>query len=110
MFGQLRMREENWWIFKSVKPFDVYLSNIPSQTSSQFPQFIHINPDQVGQSYRSSGPTGYDSLTYERLTAHELGHAAMGTLDSGPLRMENVWRNENPVMQQLGDPNCYRAS
>jgi len=34
-----------------------------------------------------------------------LGHAAMGNLDNGPGRMNNVNWNENPVMRQLGDFN-----
>ena len=39
----------------------------------------------------------------ERIFAHELGHTAMGNLDNGPGRMNNVNWNENPVMRLLGD-------
>jgi hypothetical protein len=39
-----------------------------------------------------------------RILAHETGHAATGTHDDGPGQMNNVNQNENPIMQQLGQP------
>ncbi|MCW5631785.1 MAG: Ig-like domain-containing protein [Rubrivivax sp.] len=40
--------------------------------------------------------------------AHEMGHV-LGTADSGPNRMDNVKKNENPVRRELGYPEriCY---
>jgi hypothetical protein len=54
-------------------------------------------------------PDTVSPFTLERIFAHELGHAAMGNLDNGPGRMNNVNWNENPVMRQLGDFNDRTA-
>ena len=40
----------------------------------------------------------------ERVVGHEIGHAATGTQDDGPNQMNNVKQNENPIMQELGQP------
>jgi hypothetical protein len=39
-----------------------------------------------------------------RELTHELGHVMMGEYDNGPDAMNNVNRNENPIMEALGEP------
>ncbi len=40
----------------------------------------------------------------DRILAHELGHAITGIKDDGPGNMANVFANENPIMDALGEP------
>ena len=39
-----------------------------------------------------------------RVLAHELGHKIMGDLDDGLKHLNNTKRNENPIMNNLGEP------
>lgn len=64
-------------------------------------QVTRLDYHDVGTSYTSRFGGGTFSL--ERIFAHELGHSAMGNLDNGPGRMNNINWNENPVMRRLGD-------
>jgi len=38
----------------------------------------------------------------ERIIGHELGHSVTGVTDSGPDQMNNVKKNENPIVTELG--------
>lgn len=40
----------------------------------------------------------------DAILGHEMGHAATGTLDDGPDRMNNVRQNENPIRDRLKQP------
>jgi len=64
---------------------------------------IAIDANQIGQAYTSLRPGGV--FSYERIIAHELGHAAFGDTDTGIDNMFNVKWNENWVMNELGDAN-----
>jgi hypothetical protein len=66
-----------------------------------------LDRHDIGAGYSSR--FGGGAYTLERIFAHELGHAAMGNLDNGPGRMNNVNWNENTVMRQLGDFNDRTA-
>jgi hypothetical protein len=66
-------------------------------------QIIAIDLNDIGRAYNSLRPGGVYS--YERVLAHELGHAAFGDRDIGIDRMFNVEWNENWVMNELGDTN-----
>ncbi len=89
----------------SVKPFDILLAKNPigsyTYTGSQG---LVLDLRQVGAySYVFRDPISGFSL--QRIIAHELGHAAMGTSDDGPMRMNNVNKHENVIMRELGDTN-----
>jgi hypothetical protein len=61
---------------------------------------ISIDPDtSVGF---LAGETVLEAST-ERKLAHEFGHEVMGDRDDGFLNMNNVERNENPIMHELGE-------
>jgi RHS repeat-associated protein len=60
-----------------------------------------INPD-VNIYIPVQGGRAQASLA--RIIAHELGHSLMGDADDGPCRMNNIKRNENPVVGALGEP------
>ena len=51
---------------------------------------------------------GYIRASTQRIMAHELGHAVFGTRDKGPNNMNNVIQNENPIMNELGQPSRTR--
>jgi RHS repeat-associated protein len=42
--------------------------------------------------------------TISRMIAHELGHSLMGDHDDGKCSMNNINKNENPIMKALGQP------
>lgn len=42
--------------------------------------------------------------TFTRIIAHEFGHAIMHDNDDGPNQMNNVIKNENPIMRSLHEP------
>ncbi len=52
-----------------------------------------------GKGGRKKQPVGI-----KRIIAHELGHVD-GTLDDGPDMMNNVNKNENPIMRHFGEPD-----
>ncbi|GHC65207.1 FG-GAP-like repeat-containing protein [Roseibacillus persicicus] len=51
---------------------------------------------------------GWMPASTTRIIAHELGHAIMGDRDNGPLNLHNTIRNENPIMNSLGQPSRIR--
>jgi RHS repeat-associated protein len=62
---------------------------------------IHIDPLRHPIVQTTAGPEAAGML---RILSHEIGHAAFGTLDDGPGKMNNVRQNENPLMRALGYP------
>jgi hypothetical protein len=91
-------------LWGSPKPFDlIQWANPLGSYSTTGGQFIVLDPRDVGAGYTSA--MGGGTYSYQRIFAHELGHAAMGNLDNGPGSMNNVNWNENPVMRQLGNFN-----
>jgi RHS repeat-associated protein len=99
------------WQSPGVKPLEIIL--VRGSPIGSFTQvgvnWIVIAPSSpqcigcVGGSYPSQ--LGGGVFTYERLIAHELGHAAMGTSDNLANEMHNVVLHENRVMLELGDTN-----
>jgi hypothetical protein len=63
---------------------------------------IHVDPNFHPTIQTNKGPL---AATTQRIMAHELGHAVFGTADNGPARLNNVKRNENPIMNELGEPS-----
>jgi RHS repeat-associated protein len=47
---------------------------------------------------------GVKEASLEREISHELGHSVFHDDDVGPGRMDNVNKNENPIMKALGEP------
>jgi hypothetical protein len=90
-------------LWGAPKPFDLIQVASGGSYSYVGGQAIRLDYHDVGDGYTSASGGGAYSL--QRIFAHELGHAAMGNLDNGPGRMNNVNWNENPVMRQLGDFN-----
>jgi hypothetical protein len=94
-------------LWGSPKPFDIIQMASGGSYSYAGGQSIMLDRHDIGAGYTSR--FGGGTFTLERIFAHELGHAAMGNLDNGPGRMNNVNWNENPVMRQLGDFNDRTA-
>jgi len=92
---------KTWFGLGSVKSFDLISMDSGGSHTFLGSQRILLDQHDVGASYKSLDGNG--TFSYERIIAHELGHAAMGTRDDGPGRMNNVNANENVVMRQLGD-------
>jgi len=91
-----------------VRPFDVLIwTSINGSYTRKGSQSMVFDPTQVGKSYESKNGGG--TFSTERIMAHEVGHAAMGAGDEGLGLMNNVDWNENPIMEQLGDPNDRTA-
>ena len=65
---------------------------------------IVVDHWEVGDIYDSARPGG--RYSYERILAHELGHAALGLHDDGPTYMNSVNQVENPIMRALA-PKDY---
>lgn len=63
---------------------------------------IYLDPRWHPPIQTAAGPI---PATTRRIIARELGHAVYGHRDSGPNRMWNVNRNENPIMNALGQPS-----
>jgi RHS repeat-associated protein len=91
-----------------LRPLDVILvkSDAGEIGSFSVPGSNQIVVDRwdVGDIYDSARPGG--RYTYERILAHELGHAALGLHDDGPTYMNNVNKVENPIMKALA-PKDY---
>ena len=94
-------------LWGNPKPFDIIQMASGGSYSYAGGQEIMLDYHDVGAAYTSAHGGGTYSL--QRIFAHELGHAAMGNLDNGPGRMNNVNWNENLVMRQLGDFNDRTA-
>jgi RHS repeat-associated protein len=93
----------NWLGFGEVKALEIVLVNSGGSYTYPNSQIIAIDLNDIGRAYNSLRPGGVYS--YERVLAHELGHAAFGDRDIGIDRMFNVEWNENWVMNELGDTN-----
>jgi hypothetical protein len=55
--------------------------------------------------------TTQEPASLERILAHELGHAFTGVRDVGTAgtgRLANIYANENPIVQELGEPPRVR--
>lgn len=90
------------------KPFDIIQWANPIRSySTQGANFIVLDPRDIGAGYTSAMGGGTYSL--QRIFAHEMGHAAMGNLDNGLGKMNNVNWNENVLMRQLGNFNDRTA-
>jgi hypothetical protein len=63
---------------------------------------LYVDPDSHVPIPTANGRI-FASLT--RIIAHELGHSLMCDDDDGPGRMNNVNKNENPVVNALGQPS-----
>lgn len=50
---------------------------------------------------------GFENASSRRILAHELGHGIFGDDDNGWQNLNNVWKNENPVMEALGHPKRW---
>jgi hypothetical protein len=81
-----------------VKAFQITLHDGASG-SDVGANWIDLNRDRETLQHES----GQRQASWERLLAHEFGHAALGIYDTGSDMMENVRRVENPIMQELGD-------
>ena len=87
----------------SVKPLEVVLTRAYGSYSNPGGNSITIDVNDIGSTYTSKIPGG--KFTYERVFAHELGHAALGYTDMKIDTMYNVRNAENPIMRSLGDTN-----
>ena len=90
------------------------------------PIATHFNSRGIDQAGAPGGPVDYDPdflrtvrttknsalpVSFDRAVAHELyGHAIDGTLDKGPDHMDNVRRNENPIMMELAPQDGERTT
>jgi RHS repeat-associated protein len=63
---------------------------------------INVDPDFHPNVDTTLGPKPPST---ETVLGHEIGHAATGTGDTGPAQMDNVNQNENPIRQELGEPD-----
>lgn len=93
-----------------VQPLQVILTNHGGSYTYLGSNIITIDTHQVTTgSYATSSGTA--RWTYQRVLAHEMGHAAMGVSDAylsgygANNQMANVIANENRLMNQLGDFN-----
>jgi RHS repeat-associated protein len=94
---------KTWFGLGRVKSVEIVLSDWMGSGSVPGSQQILLGTYQIGGSYHSLVPGG--KISFERVLAHELGHAAMGSSDDPPNTMENVSKHENRVMRELGDFN-----
>jgi len=60
-----------------------------------------VDPDVKVYVYTTEG---IREASAERKVAHELGHSIFGDFDDGPGSMDNIDKNENPIMIELGEP------
>lgn len=68
---------------------------------------IHVDPN-FQQPVRIQTAAGKVPGTTRRIIAHELGHAVFSVRDAGKNKMKNVIENENPVINELGEPSRTR--
>jgi len=88
----------------SVRPLDIVLTRSYNSYSNPGGNTIVVDVQHdLGSSYTSRIPGG--KFSYERILAHELGHAALGYYDMKIDMMYNVRNAENPIMRSLGDTN-----
>ena len=62
---------------------------------------IRIDPNFRPMTNTTDGDQLSDPIA---IMGHEVGHAATKVQDSGPDRMDNITKNENPVRRELGLP------
>ncbi|HWP06341.1 MAG TPA: RHS repeat-associated core domain-containing protein, partial [Polyangiaceae bacterium] len=102
-------------LFNSKDEFtfhDDYSDDFARPHVSEDGKDLYFDPDTYPGTYKSiCGPA---SFSPERVLAHEMGHFegdGVPTTDDGPSqsKMENIKKNENPIMLELGDL-CARTS
>ncbi len=88
----------------SVRPLEIVLTRSYNSYSNPGGNTIVVDvAHDLGSTYTSKIPGG--KFTYERILAHELGHAALGYYDMRIDMMYNIRNAENPIMRALGDTN-----
>jgi len=102
---ELQALESRTTLFGAVKPFDLVLAKNKAGSYTYLgSQGMVLDFRQIGKGAKLFANPG-GGFTLQRIIAHELGHAAMGVDDIGPKSMDNVIRNENKIMRELGDTN-----
>jgi hypothetical protein len=102
MLSQLETRR-SFFFFKSDFVVDLTVANNAYAYTGQDAIFVDPNFHPLIQT-----TIGLVPASTLRILGHELGHAAFGTRDDGPGRMNNVLQNENPIMRTLGQPDRTR--
>jgi RHS repeat-associated protein len=83
-------------------PQSLYISDFGDIDSLAGEGVLFINPNANVWIQTSNGKI---VATLSRMIAHELGHSLMGDHDDGKCRMNNINKNENPIMNALGQPS-----
>ncbi|MDP5211333.1 M91 family zinc metallopeptidase, partial [Microbulbifer sp. 2205BS26-8] len=90
----------SFWFFKKDFVVDLTVTN----NAYAYPggDAIYVDPNFHPEIQTTDGPM---AATTRRIMAHELGHAVFSTPDDGLYRMNNIIRNENLIMNALGQPS-----
>jgi RHS repeat-associated protein len=82
-------------------PQSLYISDYGDIDSLAGEGVLFINPNANVWIQTSNGKI---VATISRMIAHELGHSLMGDRDDGKCSMNNINKNENPIMKALNQP------
>jgi RHS repeat-associated protein len=69
---------------------------------STYKGVIYLDPETKKAYFMTTEGPRHPTLI--QILAHELGHVVTGAKDDGPDQMNNINRNENPIMKELGAP------
>lgn len=89
------------FLFKNKTEFVLDFTKPLRSDAAYYGDTITIDPYYVEYQLTTAGRI---RATLIRLMAHELGHAVYGNYDAGKGNMDNVRRNETPIMLELGMP------
>jgi hypothetical protein len=82
----------------------IWVNSDGDQRADFFRGYLYIDPSDL-PTYLSS--RGERRANLERVIAHELGHAVFNETDEGPGELNNILRNEDPVMAELYGHDKY---
>lgn len=95
------LSERRSLIFKTKTEFVLDYTKTGRSDAKYLGDRLTIDPNYVEYQLTTAGKI---PATLIRLMSHELGHAVYGHYDAGKGRMDNVRKNENPIMLELGMP------